>query len=291
MISILLTSYNYEKFIGKTIQSVINQTYTDWELIIVDDGSTDNSLNIIKEFAQKDSRIKYFTHPDNSNKGLVNSIKAGLEKTNGEWIVFLESDDLITPDNIEKKVNIINKYKDKVNLIFNDCELFGDEKVIKDLEKAFNITRKKVNSKTYPANMFYDFYTVNLIFTLSSIMVKKSDLYKIDLNPPIDALFDWWIYIQLAYLNNFYHINEKLTKWQIHKTSYVYSSSSTHRSPLDIQAKAYYKTFQKTKDYRIIFFIIFSHIKWVIYNEYMETRHEIYRYKKMIKNKIFNRQK
>ncbi len=69
-ISVLTASYNYEKYISQTIESVLNQTYTDFEYIIFDDGSTDNSVNIIKEYAKKDKRIKFYTHENNSNKNL-----------------------------------------------------------------------------------------------------------------------------------------------------------------------------------------------------------------------------
>ena len=101
MISIVTASYNYEQYIGETIQSVLNQTYTDWELIIVDDCSSDNSLKVIKSF--DDDRIKLFVNK--KNMGLKYTVKRGVELAKGDWVVFLESDDLITPDYLE------NKYK------------------------------------------------------------------------------------------------------------------------------------------------------------------------------------
>lgn len=117
MISIVTASYNYAQYIGETIQSVLNQTYSDWELVIVDDCSSDNSVEVIKSF--KDERIKLYVN--GKNLGLKGTVKRGIELAQGNWIVFLESDDVITPDYLKKKVEIAQKYPDVV-LIFNDCE-------------------------------------------------------------------------------------------------------------------------------------------------------------------------
>ena len=102
-ISVVTASYNYQDYIKETIQSVLDQTYNDWELIIVDDCSTDNSVDVIKSF--NDERIKLFINE--KNLGLAQTVKRGVEYATGEWIVFLESDDLITPDNIEKKFKLL----------------------------------------------------------------------------------------------------------------------------------------------------------------------------------------
>ena len=120
-ISIILTSYNYEEFISQSIESVIAQTICDWELIIIDDGSKDNSVNIIKSYCEKDSRIKLFQHENGVNKGLPDTVKLGIEKASGEWIAFLESDDSIVPEYLEEKFKIINN-NPSVNFIFNESQ-------------------------------------------------------------------------------------------------------------------------------------------------------------------------
>ena len=93
-ISIVTASYNYQDYIKETIQSVLDQTYSDWELIIVDDCSTDNSVDVIKSFS--DDRIKLFINE--KNLGLAETIKLGIENATGEWIAFLESDDILRED-------------------------------------------------------------------------------------------------------------------------------------------------------------------------------------------------
>ena len=106
-ISIITTSYNYEEYIKETIESVLAQTYTNWEMIIVDDGSKDNSINTIKEYCEKDKRIKLYQHENGENKGIVESVKLGVEKSTTDWIVFLESDDTICPEYLETKIEVI----------------------------------------------------------------------------------------------------------------------------------------------------------------------------------------
>ena len=109
LISIVTASYNYEDYIKETIESVIAQSYQNWELIIVDDGSKDNSINVINEYCQKDSRIKLYTHENNSNKGLAQTLQYGIKLSSGKYVAFLESDDTITPDCLEKKANVISE--------------------------------------------------------------------------------------------------------------------------------------------------------------------------------------
>ncbi len=261
-VSIIIPSFNYEKYITQTIESVIHQTYTNWELIIVDDGSKDNSLEIIKDFCQKDFRIKLYTHENNKNLGLKKTIELGISKVSTDWLVILESDDLINEDYLEKKVSIIKKYP-SVNLVFNDCEFFGDSNKVKKVAQGLLPTQLKLRNYVYPRNMFFDFYLDNQIFTFSSIMVKKQDILKIDLNTPIDHLLDWWIYIQLANLGDFYYIPEKLTQWRQHPDSYL-NKAKRIRTPEALQTKAYYKIYKQTHNFNILPFMVKQHILWYL---------------------------
>lgn len=218
-ISIITASYNYENYIKEAIESVINQTYSDWELIIVDDGSSDNSVEIIKSYLQKDSRIKFFQHGNGQNKGLKETLLLGLKAASGDWIAFLESDDLLTPDNLFKKVEIV-KNTPNANLIFNKVDFILENGYDKKL-KGFKKTQKTLAKNKYPKNMFFDFYTKNMILTFSCVMVKKSQLKPGFFQTPIPQLLDWWLWIHLAHKNDFYYINQPLTLWRRHETSYL----------------------------------------------------------------------
>ena len=104
-VSIVMPNYNCGKFIKETIESVINQTYSNWEILFVDDCSTDNSLEIAKSF--NDERIKIFKNEKNS--GAAFSRNKALREASGKWIAFLDSDDIWAKDKLEKQVAFMKK--------------------------------------------------------------------------------------------------------------------------------------------------------------------------------------
>ncbi|WP_195600003.1 glycosyltransferase family 2 protein [Longibaculum muris] len=104
LVSIIMPSYNTANYIEESIQSVLNQTYTNWELIIVDDCSTDNTDEIISKFLE-DKRIHYFKNE--KNLGAAVSRNKALREANGRWITFLDSDDLWNSLKLEKQINFM----------------------------------------------------------------------------------------------------------------------------------------------------------------------------------------
>jgi glycosyltransferase involved in cell wall biosynthesis len=102
MVSIITPSYNSEKFIEATIWSVINQTYSNWELIIVDDCSTDLSCELIESFVQDDNRIKLITHKENLGAGRARN--RAIKEAKGDYIAFLDADDLWEPQKLETQL-------------------------------------------------------------------------------------------------------------------------------------------------------------------------------------------
>lgn len=105
LVSIIIPTYNTEKFIGLTLQSVQNQSYQNWEMILVDDASTDKTVQIIKGFAEKDNRIKLFQLAKNSGNGVARN--AALEKATGKYIAYLDADDLWFPTKLEKQIQFL----------------------------------------------------------------------------------------------------------------------------------------------------------------------------------------
>ncbi len=251
-ISVILTSYNYEQYIKDVIESVLNQTFTDFELIIIDDCSTDNSVEIIKQF--DDNRIKFIQNE--KNYGLKYSIQKAVELAQGEWIAFLESDDLWVSNTLETRLNYANKYPD-AGIIFNDVEEFGDEEWLNAVKNNFTRTRKILNRLIFPKNIFYNINVHNLIMTFSSVMIKKEFFENLNFNTPIDALLDWWIYIHISYHTKAFYIKEKLTKWRQHKQSYILRKKHTPFKFANIEA---YLDVYKTNNISITFlpFLIFT---------------------------------
>ena len=97
-ISVIIPVYNVEKYVGRCLDSVLGQTFTDWEAVCVNDGSPDRSRGILAEYAERDSRIKIIDKP---NGGLSDARNAGMRNASGEYVVFLDSDDFIHPQTFE----------------------------------------------------------------------------------------------------------------------------------------------------------------------------------------------
>lgn len=102
MVSIILPCYNCQDYVGHAIDSVVRQSYADWELLIVDDGSTDQSPEIIRNHAAGDSRIRVFTQP---NGGVSKARNLALENARGEFIALLDADDWLPPDSLQIRIN------------------------------------------------------------------------------------------------------------------------------------------------------------------------------------------
>ncbi|WYP25851.1 glycosyltransferase family 2 protein [Alkalihalobacillus sp. FSL W8-0930] len=102
LVSVITPVYNSERFLEETIQSVQKQTYPYWELFLIDDGSTDSSVEIARSYANKDSRIHVVQL--NSNQGAAGARNEGINRANGKYVAFLDSDDLWMPEKIEKQL-------------------------------------------------------------------------------------------------------------------------------------------------------------------------------------------
>ncbi len=102
LISIIMAAYNAERTIGQAVTSVLNQTYENFELLIIDDCSTDSTLSVAEKFSKKDERVRIIRNSQNS--GVSYTRKHGLEEARGEWIAVLDSDDAWTTDKLEKQI-------------------------------------------------------------------------------------------------------------------------------------------------------------------------------------------
>ncbi len=158
-VSIIVPVYNVEKYLDKCLQSLINQTLKDIEIICVNDGSTDNSLEILERYAKKDSRIIIINQ---ENQGLSGARNSGLKKANGEYIGFVDSDDWVDLNFFEKLYNSAVKY---------NCEIACAG--FKRCGKFFKSARKKytkeqvytqINDKIIADKIPYDNYVWNKIY-------------------------------------------------------------------------------------------------------------------------------
>ncbi len=124
-ISIILATYNRSHLIEETLDSILNQSYKNWECLIIDDSSTDNTIEILRPYLLKDSRFKYYVRTKDHKKGLPGSRNQGLELAKGDYIIFFDDDDIVHPENLKICIEVLS---DK-DLYFcrYDKEPFGGE--------------------------------------------------------------------------------------------------------------------------------------------------------------------
>ena len=128
MVTIGLPFYNAEKYLALAIESVLQQTYTDWELLLLDDGSTDNSLSIAQSYAQKDSRIRVLSDSKNRKSGYRHNQAAQLTKT--KYLAKMDADDIMHPNRIARQVEILETHSEIDVLGTNAYIINDDNKVI-----------------------------------------------------------------------------------------------------------------------------------------------------------------
>jgi glycosyltransferase involved in cell wall biosynthesis len=110
-VSVITIFHNEERFLTEAVESVIAQTFPDWELLLVDDGSTDGSSAIATTYAERDpDRVRYLTHPGGRNRGMSRSRNLGIEDARGELVAFLDGDDVYLPPKLEQQVRLMDEH-------------------------------------------------------------------------------------------------------------------------------------------------------------------------------------
>lgn len=176
LVTIITPCFNSENYIAETLNSVMAQDYPNWECIVVDDGSTDNSATIVKEMSAREPRIKYLIQP---NSGASTARNKGIKESRGKYILPLDSDDLIHPSYLTKAVDILESHP-KIKVVYCDVKLFGDK-------------NKDLIHKDYS---FKSLITQNMLVVSS--MYRREDYDKTNgYDPRMFSSEDWEFWISL----------------------------------------------------------------------------------------------
>jgi glycosyltransferase involved in cell wall biosynthesis len=167
--SIIIPVFNREKLIGDTLLSILNQTYINWECILVDDGSSDKTVEIITEFCKNDSRFKLYLRPVSLKKGANSCRNYGFKISNGKYIQWFDSDDIMLPSMLEDKILKINS--NNADLVINRLGFFKNE-----VNSFFTDNRTSIESTS--DNLPFDFFAGNFWFQTSQPLFRKSFLSK-----------------------------------------------------------------------------------------------------------------
>lgn len=165
LISIIIPTFNRADLIGETLDSVLAQTYANWECIIVDDGSTDNSIEVIQKYLISDTRFNYFSRPEYKKKGPSSCRNFGLEKSNGQYIIFLDSDDLLADFCLDKRIEFALANQNYDLWIFKMTAFETVDKSVKFVCGATNAKNESLWSKEMLMNGFHPFMITGPLWT------------------------------------------------------------------------------------------------------------------------------
>ncbi|TDE04340.1 glycosyltransferase family 2 protein [Flavobacterium sandaracinum] len=170
LVSIITPSFNSAKFIAETIQSVQNQTYQDWEMIIVDDCSTDETVSIIEEIVNNDNRIHLFQLQKNAGTGIARN--TALEKATGKFIAFLDADDLWKPEKLDKQLTFMKANNLPFTFSFYDCINEAGIPVNKRVEAPLHLSYQQLFFCNYIGNLT-GIYDVNYFGKIAISSIRK----------------------------------------------------------------------------------------------------------------------
>ncbi len=204
ILSIIIPTYNAEKFISQAIQSILDQTYNNFELIIINDASTDNTKSIIETF--DDSRIKYFENE--KNEGIVFSRNKGLKLARGEYIGMLDADDIVYPEKFKLQIDFLEKNKDFG--MVGSWARFIDENG-KYLTGSWKL---KASPKMIPSIMLFKNY-----FLQSAVLYRRECIGSFSFKEGFEIGEDYLIWYEILKKWKAWNLQQYLLDYRVHEKS------------------------------------------------------------------------
>lgn len=273
LVSVIMPAYNASKYIKEAIESVQEQTYCHWELIIVDDGSTDATASIINEFTLLDTRIKYLFQ-ENGKQGKARNL--AINHSIGEYIAFLDADDLWVKDKLQIQVDLLNNRKD-IDLVFtqgytilpnNDCENFNTG--VKEWNCADDLD-SFINSNPIP---------------ILSVLVKREIVINAGMfteDTLIQNSEDYHLWIKILHnKSKILSISNRLFFYRIHESQSTYKGTALFKSTLNCFLDLVRTGIISYKNTALR-----NRLKWLIFQDWgneplLEKLKEIFREKKQL---------
>lgn len=255
LVSVIIPTYECAKYVNRAVESVLNQTHTNVEIIVVDDGSTDNTLEVLKPNLK---RIIYIYQP---NKGLASARNRGLIEAKGDYIAFLDADDKWLPEKIELQISCCETI-DNVHMVFTDFSAFDESGYIEKsyFKKAFPIFREnsltlgeifseKFYLKSISRDTRLEIFHGNIVKTLfkgnfilpSSVLLRRSLLFRVcPFKERYKIAEETEFFLRLCYKSNVAYINYPLTEYMLRRPKKLTDKTNTSElisSAIEIQKK------------------------------------------------------
>ncbi len=240
-ISVIMPNYNGEKYLVESIESVLNQTFSDFEFIIIDDGSSDNSWEIIQKYAKKDKRI--VAVKNEKNLWVHKTRNKLLSLVHGEYIAMMDSDDISLPERFEKQIKFFSTHSWYAFCGTNFTFIDWDWKVT--WKKKFPETDEEIKKSFFWRNPFGQ----NTVMMKSSII---DTVWYYDEHLEVAEDLDMWIRIGIKY--KMYNLQENLVQYRIHGQNSILTRQKEHiKNTLKIRKKALKLGYKMTLKWKIYY--------------------------------------
>jgi glycosyltransferase involved in cell wall biosynthesis len=202
-VSIIMTAYNRERFIGKAIESVLAQTYKDFDLLIWDDGSSDNTFAIACEYAKKDSRVRLAAY---DHRGPVKALKEAIADTFGPYLCWVDSDDMLEPTALEETVAVLDN-EPAVGVVYTDYRVIDANDAIKGYGRRCRIPYSK-------DRLLLDFMTFHFRIMRRSVYDQVGGI-----DDTLEMAEDYDLCLKLSESTSFKHLARPLYRYRFHDQS------------------------------------------------------------------------
>jgi len=302
LVSIIIPTYNRAHLIGETLDSVLAQTYTNWECIVVDDGSTDNTTEVIKNYLDKDPRFQYHHRPADRPKGANACRNYGFELSEGEFVNWFDSDDIMHPSKLKTQIKALKNSE----LNFSVCQTMV---FVETIENIKGLKHPSVCSD----NVFEDYITKQIVWLTQAPLWKRNFLLALDelFDEELQSSQEWEFHTRILYSNREYHYtNEALVFVREHKNSLSYNVENERRylNYFLSRYKIYIlfkenlneKTTQYLRNHLIVYFKKLVEIKsvnksfkvffrFILYDKNIKSRYKFYAFVSILTYKVFNK--
>ncbi len=227
LVSIVMPAYNSGEYIAESIQSVFSQTYQNWELLVVDDGSTDNTADIVKDFSTRDNRVRYF-YQKNSGQHIARNF--AIKAANGDLIAFLDSDDIWFSDKLEISICEFDSYDQ--DLFFTGVYKFCH---LSDLKDPSTLELMTVTDSVYKGQEALNIFVAGNRVPILATLAKRDVLLEAGGFPPIRIAEDYYLWLKLLFKGCvFRSISQPLTAYRLRENSLMSETPNESKEVLDM---------------------------------------------------------
>lgn len=223
LVSIIIPTYNRADLIGNTLDSILVQTYTNWECIVVDDGSTDTTENVVNYYVEKDARFQYYKRPSEYKSGGNGSRNYGFDVSKGEYVNWFDSDDLMLPDALQRK---LDAFEENVDFVVANSLNFDEEGTVSrpyELNYDIPITAENFISQT-------------IGWITNDVLVRRK-VIQIRFNEELKSGQEYNFFARLLFVtDNGKYLKKDVSKRRIHKGSIQVKLSSSKQKTIQLLA-------------------------------------------------------